>query len=139
MGTGFLSRGGETALQTRDGSPRVWCRDWSYGFTYTRNTSFANTQLSRGELLLTFILYADTLLSINQIAQLFESCYDTIHTQLREGEAAFECGFSPRLETYPAHRKGATQIDETGSKCSGYKGQPPPRDGLSRGGSGDPG
>ena len=35
--------------------------------------------------------------------------------------------------------EGATQIDETGAKCSGYKGQSPPRDSLSRGGSGDPG
>jgi hypothetical protein len=31
-----------------------------------------------------------------------------------------------------------TQIDETGSKSSGYNGQSP-RDGLSRGGSGEPG
>ena len=69
-----------TALQTRDDSPRVWCHNCRYGFTFTRNTPFANSSLSPGELLLIFILYADTLLSINQIAQLFESCYDTIHT-----------------------------------------------------------
>lgn len=74
-------------------SCRVWCRNYRYGFTYTRNTPFANSRLSPGELLLIFILYADTLLSINQIAQLFETCYDTVHTQLREREAAFECGF----------------------------------------------
>ena len=42
---------GETALQTRDGSPRVWCRNCRYGFTYTRNTPFANTSLSPAELL----------------------------------------------------------------------------------------
>ena len=83
----------ETTLQTRDDSPRVWCRNCRYSFTYTRNTPSANTQLSPGELLLVFILYADTLLSIDQIAQLFEPCYDTVHAQLREGEAAFECGF----------------------------------------------
>lgn len=35
--------------------------------------------------------------------------------------------------------EGPIQIDETGSKCSGYKGQSPPWDGLSRGGSGNPG
>ena len=84
---------GETTLQTQDDSPRVWCRNCRYSFTYTRNTPFATTQLSPGELLLIFILYADTLLSINQIAQLFEPCYDTVHTQLREEEAAFERGF----------------------------------------------
>ena len=50
---------GETTLQTRDDSPRVWCRNCRYSFTYTRNTPFANTQLSPGELLLIFILYAD--------------------------------------------------------------------------------
>ena len=48
---------------------------------------FANSSLSTGELFLIFILYADTLLSINHIAQLFEPCYDTIHTRLCEGEA----------------------------------------------------
>ena len=53
--------------------------------------------VSLNELLLIFILYVDTLLSINQVAQLFESCYDTIHTELRERETAFECGFPPRL------------------------------------------
>ena len=40
---------GETALQTRDDSPRVWCRDCRYGFTYTRNTPFANTSLSTSQ------------------------------------------------------------------------------------------
>ena len=130
---------GETALQTRDGSPRVWCRNCRYGFTYTRNTPFANTSLSPGELLLVFILYADTLLSINQIAQLFEPCYDTIHMQLREGEAVFERGFPLVWERIQHTVEEVTQIDETGAKCSGYKGQSPPRDSLSRGGSGDPG
>jgi len=47
---------------------------------YTRNTPFTNTQLLPGELLLVFILYADTLLSINQIAQLFDPCYHIVHT-----------------------------------------------------------
>lgn len=84
---------GDTAIQTRDDSPRVWCHNCRYVFTYTRNTPFENTQLTPGELLLIFILYADTLLSINQIAYLVEPCYDTIHSRLREGEAAFERGF----------------------------------------------
>ncbi|EMA53628.1 hypothetical protein C450_06952 [Halococcus salifodinae DSM 8989] len=79
------------------------------------------------------------MLSINQIAQLFDSCYDTIHAQLRDGEAAFERGFPLVWERIQHTVEGPTQIDETGSKCSGYKGQSPPRDGLSRGGSGEPG
>ena len=59
---------GQTALQTRGLLSRIWCRNCRYGFTYTPNTPFGNSQLTPGELLLTFILYADTLLSINQIA-----------------------------------------------------------------------
>ena len=79
------------------------------------------------------------MLSINQTAQLFGPCYDTVHTQLREGEAAFECGFPLVWKRIQHTVEGATQIDETGAKCSGYKGQPPPRERPSRGGSGDPG
>jgi hypothetical protein len=61
------------------------------------------------------------------------------HTTLREEEAAFEHGFSLVRERIRHSIDGPTQIDETGQKCSGYKGQTPPRDGLSRGGSGDRG
>lgn len=39
--------------------------------------------------------------------------------------------------THPVFHRCPTQIDETGQKCSDYKGQTPPRDGLTRGGSGD--
>ena len=59
--------------------------------------------------------------------------------QLREGEAAFERGFPLVWERIQHTVKGAIQIDETGGKCSGYKGQSPPRERPSRGGSGDPG
>ena len=96
---------GVTALQTRDDSPRVWCSHCRYSFTCTRNTPFANSQLTPGELLLVFVLYADTLLSINQLSQLFEPCYETIHTRLREGEAAFRTRLPPHLATYPAHHR----------------------------------
>jgi transposase-like protein len=129
----------ETSLQTRDDSPRVWCPNCRYSFTCTRNTPFANSRLTPGELLLVFVLYADTLLSINQIAQLFDPCYETIHARLREGEAAFERGFPLVWERIQHTLDGPTQIDETETKCSGYKGQSPPRDGLSRAGSGEPG
>ena len=85
---------GETAVQSGGGSPRVWCRNCRYTFTYTRNTPFEGRTLSPGEIVLVFVLYADTLLSIHQIARLFDPIYNTIHTTLREGEAAFERGFS---------------------------------------------
>ena len=86
-----------------------------------------------------FVLYADTLLSINQIAQVVDPCYETIHARLREGEAAFDRGFPLVWERIQHTLDGPTQIDETETKCSGYKGQSPPRDGLSRAGSGEPG
>jgi transposase-like protein len=130
---------GDTAVQSGDASPRVWCRNCRYTFTYTRNTPFEGRTLSPGEIVLIFVLYADTLLSIHQIAQLFDPVYNTIHTTLREGEAAFERGFPLVWERIQRSIDGPTQIDETGHKCSGYKGQTPPRDGLSRGGSGDRG
>ena len=85
------------------------------------------------------ILYADTLLSINQVAHLFETVYDTVHTTIREVEAAFERGFHLVWTDLQEDADTPTQIDETGQKCSGYKGQSPPRDGLFRGGSGEPG
>ena len=130
---------GETANQTGDSSPRVWCSNCRYTFTYTRNTPFHGRTLTPGEIVIAFVLYADTLLSIHQIAQLFDAVYDTVHTTIREIEAAFERGFYLVWERIQHTIDGPTQIDETGQKCSGYKGQTPPRDGLSRGGSGDRG
>jgi transposase-like protein len=84
---------GETAVQAGDNSPRVWCTSCRYTFTYTHNTPFHGRTLTPGEIVIAFVLYADTLLSINQIAQLFDAVYDTIHTTIREVEAAFERGF----------------------------------------------
>ena len=43
---------GDVAVQTRELSSRVWCRNYRYTFTYTRNTPFANSRLSPGEFLL---------------------------------------------------------------------------------------
>jgi len=129
----------ETAIQSGDHSPRVWCTNCRYTFTYTRNTPFHGRTLTPGEFIIAFVLYADTLLSIHQIAQLFDAVYDTVHTTIREGEAAFERGFSLVWQRIQHTVGGPTQIDETGHKCSGYKGQMPPRDGLSRGGPGEPG
>jgi hypothetical protein len=65
--------------------------------------------------------------------------YDTIHSTIREVEAAFERGFYLVWERIQHTIDGPTQIDETRLKCSGYKRQTPPLDGLSRGGSGEPG
>jgi len=128
-----------TAVKTNEDSSRIWCSNCRHTFTYTRNTPFEGRVLTPGEVVIVFVLYADTLLSINQIAQLFEAVYDTVHTTIREVEAAFERGFHLVWARIQDAIGGPTQIDETGQKCSGFKGQTPPRDGLSRGGSGDPG
>ena len=130
---------GDTAVQSGDDSPRVWCRSCRYTFTYTRNTPFQGRTLTPGEIVIAFVLYADTLLSIHQITQLFDAVYDTVHTTIREVEAALKGGFYLVWERIQHSIDGPTQIDETGRQCSGFKGQTPPRDGLSRGGSGDRG
>ena len=130
---------GEADIKAGDSSLRLWCTNCRYTFTYTRKTPFEGRTLTPGEILIAFILYADTLLSINQVAQLFETVYDTVHTTIREVEAAFERGFHLVWTEFQEDADSPTQIDETGRKCSGYKGQSPPRDGLSRGGSGEPG
>jgi len=95
--------------------------------------------ITLGEIVTAFVLYADTLLSIHQIAQLFETVYETVHTTIREIEAAFERGFYLVWERVQHTSDGPTQIDETGHKSSGYKRQTPPRESPSRGGSGESG
>ena len=58
---------------------------------------------------------------------------------IREVEAAFESGFHLVWTHLQEDSDSPTQIDETGQKCSGFKGQTPPRDGLSSGGDGESG
>ena len=128
----------ETALQTRGLSSRVWCRNCRYSFTYTRNTPFANSGLTPGELLLIFILYADTLLSINQIAQLFDPCYDTVHAQLREGKPHSNAA-SPSSGNVPAYHRETNTGRRNRLEVLRLQRSVPPRERPSRGGSGDPG
>lgn len=68
---------GDTAIQTGDDSPRVWCINCRCVFTYTHNTPFEGCTLTPGEIVIAFVLYADTLLSIHQIAQLCKSLVTT--------------------------------------------------------------
>ena len=91
--------------------------------------------LAAGEVLLAFILYADTLLSINQIAPLLGRAYKTVHTAIRDVEAAIQRGFPVVWELLDQTSDGPTQVDESGKVCSDYKGQEPPRNSRSRGGS----
>ena len=84
---------------------------------------------------LAFILYADTLLSISQIATVLDRAYKTIHSAIREVEAAVHRGFPLVWDQFQHTISGQTQIDESGKVCSGYKGRDPPRDSRHRGGS----
>ena len=118
---------GETAIQSGDASPRIWCTNCRYVFSYTRNTPFEGRTLTPGEIVIAFVLYADTLLSIHQIAQLFEAVYDTIHTTIREGEAAFERGFFlvwERIHTLSTARPRSTKQGRSapGSKARRRRG-----------------
>ena len=118
-----------------DGSARIWCGRCDWKTTYTCGTPFYDSKLAPGEFLVAFVLYADTLLSINQIAPLLNHTYKTVLEAINNVEAAFARGF-PTVWDRIGHRiTGPTQVDETQQVCSGFKGQDPPRDGLPRGGS----
>ena len=54
-------------------------------------------------------------------------------------EAAVQRGFPVVWELLNRTIDGPTQVDESGKVCSGYKGQEPPRNSRSRGGSSRPG
>jgi len=54
---------GETSINAGDSSPRLWCSNCRHTFTYTRNTPFEGRKLTPGEIIIAFVLYADTLLS----------------------------------------------------------------------------
>jgi hypothetical protein len=112
---------GKTAINAGDSSPRLWCSNCRYTFTYTRNTPFEGRTLTPREIIIAFVLYADTLLSINQVAQLFEAVYDTVRTTIREVEAAFEGGFHLVWTQLQEGGDSPTQTDKTGQKCSGFK------------------
>ncbi len=122
-------------IQTWDSSDRVICRSCGFKPVYTYGTPFHEKHLSSGEMLLTFVLYANTLLSISQIAVLFDRAYGTVYYAIREVETAVQSGFPTVWEQFQHRIDGPTQVDESSTVCSGYKGQDPPRDSRHCGGS----
>ena len=128
-------RCGHQSTVTWNRLDRIWCRDCHFKPVFTYGTPFREKHLSCGEVLLAFTLYADTLLSINQIAPFLGRAYRTVHTAIREVEAAVQRGFPVVWELLNRTIDGPTQVDESGKVCSGYKGQEPPRNSRSRGGS----
>ena len=69
------------------------------------------------------------------IAPLLDRAYKTVHTVIREVEAAVQRGFPVVWKHLDQIIDGPTQVDESGRVCSGYKGQESPRNSRSRGGS----
>ncbi len=128
-------RCGHNAVQTWLHLDRVWGRDCNFKPAYTYGTPFHEKHLPAGEVLLAFTLYADTLLSINQIAPLLGRAYKPVHTAIREVEAAVQRGLPVVWELLGQTTDGRTQVDESGTVSSGYKGHEPPRNSRSRGGS----
>jgi transposase-like protein len=123
------------SIHTWDSSDRVICRSCGFKPVYTYGTPFHEKHLSCGEVLLAFVLYADTLLSISQIAVLVDRAYGTVYYAIREVETAVHSGFPTVWERFQHRIDGPTQVDESSTVCSGYKGQDPPRDSRHCGGS----
>ncbi|ELZ39308.1 hypothetical protein C463_17228 [Halorubrum californiense DSM 19288] len=128
-------RCGHQSMVTWDEVDRIWCRDYNFNPVFTYGTPFHEKHLSCGEVLLAFTLYADSLLSINQIAPFLGRAYRTVYTAIRDVEAAVQRGFPVVWSLLDQTIDGPTQVDESGKVCSGYKGQEPPRERLFRGGS----
>ena len=61
-------RCGHQSIVTWEKLDRIWCRDCNFKPVFVYGTPFHEKHLAAGEVLLAFTLYADTLLSINQIA-----------------------------------------------------------------------
>ncbi|AUV84523.1 IS1595 family transposase (plasmid) [Salinigranum rubrum] len=128
-------RCGHPSIHTWGSSDRVICRDCDFKPVYTYGTPFHEKHLTTGEVLLAYLLYADTLLSISQIAVVLDRAYKTVYYAIREVEAAVTRGFPLVWEQFQHSISGPTQIDESSTVCSGYKGQDPPRNSRYRGGS----
>jgi transposase-like protein len=128
-------RCGHPSIHTWESSDRVVCRNCDFKPVYTHGTPFHEEHLACGEVLLAYLLCADTLLSISQIAIVFDRAYKTVYYAIREREAARDRGFPLVWEQFQHSISGPTQVDESSAVCSGYKGHDPPRDSRSRGGS----
>ena len=126
---------GNPTIRTWESTDRVHCRSCQFNLVHTYGTPFHEKHLSCGEVLLSFMLYADTLLSISQIAVLLGRAYKTVFYAIKEVEAAVHRGFPLVWSQFQHTISGPTQIDESGKVCSGFKGQDPPRDSRHRGGS----
>lgn len=120
----------ETATQSGDDSPRIWCTNCRYVFSYTRNTPFKDRSLTLGQ-----TRYC--VRSLRRYASQHPPDRPALRGRLRHdsyhdsrGRSRLRARLLPCLGAHSAHHRRPTQIDETGHQCSGSKGQTPPRDGL---------
>jgi len=86
-------RCGHQSIVTWEELNRIWCRDCNFKPVFTYGTPFHEKHLTAGEVLFAFTLYADTLLSITQIAPFLGRPHRTVYTAIREVEAAVQRGF----------------------------------------------
>jgi hypothetical protein len=77
-------------------------------------------QNTPGEFLIAFVLYTDTLLSINQIVPLLDRAYKTVFESINDVEAVVR-GFPTVWNRIDQTIDGATQVDENQQVCSGFK------------------
>jgi len=101
-GSRTCPRCGNPTVRSWESTDRVHCRSCQFKPVYTYGTPFHEKHLSCGEVLLSFMLYADTLLSISQIAVVLDRAYKTVFYAIKEVETAVHRGFPPRLESVSA-------------------------------------
>jgi len=107
---------GEKSLHALKDSKRIWCGRCDWKTTYTCGTPFYDSELAPGEFLIAFILYADTHLSINQIAFLLSPTYKTLHGCIKETESALVRGF-PTVWTASPRRSVVRHKSMKPSRC----------------------
>ena len=126
------------ALHALDGSDRIWCGRCDWKTIYTRGTPFYDSKLAPGEFLVAFVLYADTLLSINQIAPLLDRTYKTVSSRRsttwkpRSRAASPPSGNASATRSLDRHRSMRPSRSVRVSKAKTYRGTDCPAAGPPR-------
>ncbi len=121
LGGRYLSTLEHQSIRVWDGLDRVWCRNCDFRPVHTYGTPFHEKHLFGGEVLLAYVLYADTLLSISQNAVLFDRTYKTVYYAIRDVEAAISRGFPSIWARIQQTVFGPTEVDESGKVCRATK------------------
>jgi transposase-like protein len=124
-------------LHALNGSVRIWCGRCDWKTTYTRGTPFYDSKLAAGEFLVAFVLYADTLLSINQIAPLLDRAYKTVFEAIKDWKprslaASRPSGIVSVTSSTDRHRSMRLSRSAQGSKARTHRGTVCPAAGRPR-------